>query len=541
VSAARSRTIGTQLALAAVGALLLLLALGFGTARTPERESSGQRSLRTAIENASADSSAASEARAGEASNERAGEAGPEDRAGESVRSRAGLWLPLAGAAHRAAGWIGVLSLQWSLCFFGVLALFWALRPRLGSVGAVLWIAIGLFGSALALATTYLVPELFSFFCAALAGALVWGRRTLPTVEPEQVFQGELSDRRALWRWPVAGLAFGLALGSGPALVPLAVPFVAAARPSRRAPAGGLFVLGAAVALLIATLVTGWPWAPLGLGVDPHLLGWNAVFLFAGRSLGLLPFFLPTFIAVLEPVRDEGRRWIPWCALAGLLVQTATSPFDLAGDSGAPLLASFLPIYALLLLLPSGAKSRWGWAVALVALPWLAAGWLDAAGLREAGWTRPLEPVRRLLPLETTQRELDGVATLDRASGIVLRGLEPEVFPGGDGRLRLFGRRATLVVESTVPLSSIRLELGEGAPSAYEVSGGELGDVLFRPNGEVAVDVQLGKATRRHPTWRSPDGAAVAVIELGLPEAPVAPIPLDLSLARPEGLGGEAP
>jgi hypothetical protein len=92
-----------------------------------------------------------------------------------------------------------------------------------------------------------------------------------------------------------------------------------------------------------------------------------------------------------------------------------------------------------------------------------------------------------------------------------------------------------------VPLSSIRLELGAGAPASFEIAGGELGDVLFRPNGDVALDVRLDGATRRHPTWRSPAGAAVAVFELTLPEAPAAPIPFDLSQARPQGFSEEAP
>ncbi|HSM12887.1 MAG TPA: hypothetical protein VLA66_02385, partial [Thermoanaerobaculia bacterium] len=309
----------------------------------------------------------------------------------------------------------------------------------------------------------------------------------------------------------------------------------------RRGPAGGLFAVGAAAGFGAAIAGGGWPWAPLELWFDPALWGWNALFVLAGRSLGLLPFFLPAWIALARPATDEGRRWIPWSALGALVLLLATAPFDLAGDAGAPLLATFLPLYALMLLLPAGDFDRRALLAALVALPVLAPVWLDAAGAGERPWARQLDLVRHVLPLETTQRQVAGLSTLDRSSGVVLRGVAPAVRGGSRGRLELVEARATLIVESAVPLSTVRLELGAGAPASFEVEGGELGDVLYRPSGDVAVDVRLGSATRRHPTWRSPAGAAVAVFDLVLPEPPAAPIPFDLSQARPEGIGGEEP
>jgi hypothetical protein len=290
-----------------------------------------------------------------------------------------------------------------------------------------------------------------------------------------------------------------------------------------------------------AAVVAGWPWPPLELWYDPALAAWSALGALAGRHLGILPLFVPLLVAFASVGRDEGRRWIPWAAGAALLTQIVTSPFDLAGESGAPGNPWALPLVLLLALLPAATPARGALALAAFAGVTLAAPlFADALGVGEERWARPVQVVRAWLPLETTERALPAEATLDRGSGIVVRGFEPAVYRAGDGRLRLTAARTALWIESATELGSLRLELGDGAPATIEVRGGTAGDLLFRPNGDVALDVSLGAPDRRHPTWRSPLGAAFYRIELVLPRSPAAPLPLDLSIARPPGVSGEA-
>jgi hypothetical protein len=184
---------------------------------------------------------------------------------------------------------------------------------------------------------------------------------------------------------------------------------------------------------------------------------------------------------------------------------------------------------------PSGAPLG---ALALASLALAAPGWLAALGVGERAWARPAAAVRAWLPEDTTLRALPEVAALDRA-GIVLRGEPPAVFAGADGRLRLAGRSAALVVESAAPLVSLRLELAGSAPVDLAVRGATAGDLVLRPDGDIALDVAFGKPWRRHPTWRSPREAYLYRFTIELPRAPAAPIPFDFSLARPLGAGEE--
>lgn len=445
-------------------------------------------------------------------------------------------WVRAAATVRAVAGWPGVFASQWLLWLASALLLVRAVRPKLGSSSATAWVAVVVSASAAPLAALHLVPETFALLGIALAAACIWGRRSAPTAEPEQVYQGDLAERSGAWRWPVAGLGFGLAAAAAPSLLPLAAPFVVAAPRGTRLLRGAAFLVGAALSFAAAALVAGWPWPPLELWYDPRLLGWSALGALVGRHLGIVPLFAPLLLVFSEPARDEGRRWIPWAAAAALLAQVVTSPFDLAGESGAPGNPWALPVVALLALLPATAPSRGALALAAVlGLVLVAPLMLDSLGVGDRRWARPARLVRAWLPLETTQRALPGEAVLDRGSGVVLRGFEPEVFSGKDGRLRLTAARTPLWIESATELGSLRLELGDGAPATIEVRGGAAGEVLFRPSGEVAVDVGLDSPSRRHPTWRSPRGAAFYTVELILPRAPAAPLPVDLSIARPAG------
>ncbi|MBZ0100869.1 MAG: hypothetical protein K8I65_01750, partial [Thermoanaerobaculia bacterium] len=125
------------------------------------------------------------------------------------------------------------------------------------------------------------------------------------------------------------------------------------------------------------------------------------------------------------------------------------------------------------------------------------------------------------------------------SSGIVVRGFPPAVFAAADGTLRITAPNAPLLLESGAELASVRFEFGASAPASIGVTGGRSGDLLARPSGELALDVDLGEPDRRHPTWRSPRGAAIYFVTVTMDKAPPAPVALDLSLARPRGGAGE--
>jgi len=531
-----------KLALAAIAGALLLVAVGVAPGRTPAPGRAtvlwlAVESLATDGDLAPGDDVAAFRERFG---TEPRGADATQD--GElPVPPAARFWVRCAAAVRALAGWPGVFALQWALWLGAALLLVRAVRPKLGGSAAIAWITVALSASAAPLVALHLVPESSALLGVALAAACIWGRRSAPTAEPEQIYQGDLVERAGAWRWPAAGVGFGLAAAAAPSLVPLAAPFVAAAPGAARLLRAAAFVAGAALSFALVALVGGWPWPSLELWYDPALAGWSAFAALVGRHLGVVTLFVPLALALVAPARDEGRRWIPWAVLAALLAQVVTSPFDLAGESGAPGNPWALPLVALLAVWPASAPPRGALAgVALLGLTLVSPLLLDALGVGDRRWARPAERLRSWLPLETTERVLPDEAVLDRGSGIVLRGSEPGVYRGKDGRLRLTAARTQLWIESATPLASLRLELGDEAPAAIEVRGGTAGEVLFRPSGEIAVDVGLASPSRRHPTWRSPRGAAFYAVELVLPRAPAAPLPLDLSIARPAGEPAEA-
>jgi hypothetical protein len=548
-----------RLALLLAGAAVLLAAVALAPGRRPD--STGQRELHLAVESLATDGDLAFDEADAERyrkefgagalqgfrlrvgagrDRERPGPPRARERdAGPRLRAP-WLWVQAAAAARRAGGREAVFALQGLWVLAGVALLAWAAKPRLGSSGAPLVVGLAIFATAAGFSSLFLAPETLLFFCMASASALTWGRRAGPDAEPAQVFAGELTERAGAWRWPLAGAAFGLVATGGAPYLALGAPLLAAASEGRRAGRAALLAGGGALGFGAVTLAGGWPWPPLELWHDPKLLGWAAVGLAVGRHSGLLGWYAAALVAFVAAARGQGRRWIPWSLAAAAAVQVATSPFDLGGDSGAPGAPWFLPALALLAFLPAHPPGRGvALALGLVSLLLVAPGWWAALGLEGRAWARESARVRALLPLDTTLRELPGAVTLER-SGIALSGFAPEVFAGGDGRLRLLGRNAELMVESAAPLESIRLELGASAPADLAIRGATAGDLVLRPDGEVALDVVLGTPARRHPTWRSPRGASIYSFSIELPRAPAAPMALDFSLARP-ALGAEAP
>ena len=444
-------------------------------------------------------------------------------------------WLA-ARAWGAAARWGGELGL-WGfnlLLFWGTAALgWWATRQVWGAL-APLWIAVLLFGSVAFTFLFRLQPELLGLASVVAASALVWSR--FAVAPAKGVYGGEFAAPQVAFRWLAAGLVFGLAATLSPAYLPLAVPLLAAAPRGRRSIGGATFVIGLAATVGGAALLGGVPWAMPSWVFSPALLGWNGFYLLVGRNAGILAGYLPVLLLLAVPSSEAGRRWLPAAALAAAALQLTLYPFDWAGDLAAVGNAWFLPVFGALWFLPGRIeRPRWAVVLLLVAAPLLLPRWwqpLSDGTVAPAAIRRFTEAARTALPFETTLRTLPGAHEIARG-GVRLRATSWNVFPTSSGLAWQGSRAGELAVASDRPLSSLRLAFGEKGPSALQIRGGEAGNTTFRPGGEVAFDVRLGRPARRHPVWWSRQPVAIYFLRLELPQAPLAPIPFDLELARP--------
>ena len=428
----------------------------------------------------------------------------------------------------------------------------WALRAPLGAA-APLWIALFLFGSVAFTSVFRWQSELLVFAAVVVAGALVWGRESPALLEhgADQIYGGDLERREALWPWPIAGLLVGAAAVRHPAYALIAIPMLFdLPRPGRsggRVGAGALFVLPLLLPVAFVVVVQGAPWEAPATFFHPALLGWNALYLAIGRHAGLVVGFLPLVALLLSPRKSGGRRYLPLVVAVAAIGQLLMAPFDWAGDPSAVGNPWFLPLYgALLFCAGSALHLRLALLVALAVVPVLAPFWI--APLSDG--TRPpaalaifTSRLREQLPFETSLRELPGSAELVRA-GVRLRGTGASVRASG-GRLALDAPQAGVLVESDRALASVRLDFSANAPATLAVEGGTTGSTTFRPSGEVAFDIELGKPDRRHPLWWSRAPVSIHFLRLALPETSrigaqgpavaADPVTFDLGLARVAG------
>ncbi len=432
-----------------------------------------------------------------------------------------------------------------------------ALRATLGEA-APIWITLFLFGSV---AFSYVFrwqSEILVFAAVVLAGTLIWGRETPTVVDhgADQIYGGDLEARTALWPWPFAGLLIGAATVRHPAYVLLAIPMLLdlPESPKRggKTAAGALFVLALVVPLGFVLAAHGSPWEMPTLSFHTSLLGWNTLYLVAGRHAGVLVGFLPVVALLLSRRRAResgGRRLLPLVVLVAVVAQLLSSPFDWAGDLSAVGNPWFLPLYGALWFCAGPAlRLRGALLLTVATAPFIAPYWISPLS---DGTTAPAalasftSRIREQLPFETALRDLPGSSEIVRA-GVRLRGAGPSIqrFAGrlawhseGPGRGK-GERRAALLVESDRALSSLRLDFGANAPATLAVEGGTTGNTTFRPSGEVAFDIVLGPPARRHPLWWSRTPVSIYFLGLALPEsrmpatASAEPIAFDLGLAR---------
>ncbi|HLE83068.1 MAG TPA: hypothetical protein VJG13_01900 [Thermoanaerobaculia bacterium] len=429
-------------------------------------------------------------------------------------------------------------------CFLALAALAAAatLERRLGPA-APLWVAAFVFASVAFVYVFRPTPELFSACLVALAFALAYRGEGQPPGRFAEVYAGALPGEeagRGLGRWAAVGALVATAAALHPFYLALLLPLALAAPAGRRRLGAAVLVLSAVVALAawgglgaaagagwlpwerggrLFTPETGFPaadlpvslWPAAGSGpewlpggppdtvLDARLLGWNALFLAGGRHLGVLPYFLPLVLGFLAFRGERGRGAIPLAvagAVAGFLL---VRPFDLAGAGDPVAAACFLPLYPALWFL-AARPVRPGWVVvaAILAAPYLYPSWLAPRAVA-AGAPYASAVARRILPLETTQSALPGVAEVQHGP-LWVRLSAGGIAAGPRGTLRLaLGRGGELWIGSAVEPSALRLELDPGGPTQAEIAGAELLRTVLTPRGVVVFVLDPGAPERRHP------------------------------------------
>ncbi len=471
-----------------------------------------------------------------------------------------------------------------------------ALERRIGPA-AWPWTAALVFASV-AFAYVYLaLPDLLLMAAAALGLALAYGRSEAPAAGTlSQIYGGGSDDAagggrgRFVLRWAIAGALLAIPAVQRPVYGVLLVAMLWVVPRRRRAAGIAALAAGAALAALAVagghwaagggwaphagrhsfTAESGYPgvdypaevWpgpaaAPAGVAavapgtarppLSPRLWGWNAVYLAAGRDVGLIPYFLPGLLLLTLAAGRRGR----WALAAGTALALAAllwlRPHNFFGGAEAIGNRFFLPLYPALWFLaarPGGRvlrRAAGALAAAALAAPFLLPLWREPAGhpVGEDGRYRYVSEVaRRGLPFETTQPAIP--APRAAAGELVLTFLAGDAGPaGGDPRapLRLRGRREVeLMVASPRPLERLTLALGRRSPSRIEIlSGGEAGEVLLRGDGGVSFTVELAPARATHPPASSAEPWSYYPLRFRLPEGP----PFDLELGvEAGGVGG---
>jgi hypothetical protein len=252
------------------------------------------------------------------------------------------------------------------------------------------------------------------------------------------------------------------------------------------------------------------------------LLIWSGVYLSIGRHLGLLPYFVPVLL-LLGYWRERGGRDALLVAVAlafiGLLL---FSPFDLGGPPGSLGNRWFVPFYVSLWFVPREAVRRNLAVLAMVAgaaVLWPL--WLYSpsplAAVEEGRF--PAGPILRRLPYETTQRSLPvraEIVTRDVLVRAVGDGLE---LSGRSGLLVLrAGEVGELLIASPRPLRSVALAFVDTGDSDLQIEGGDVQQMILRPDGGVTFQVQPSGIQIRHPVWWSEEEHHHYLLRIEVPE-----------------------
>ena len=217
---------------------------------------------------------------------------------------------------------------------------------------------------------------------------------------------------------------------------------------------------------------------------DAGLLGHNLVYVALGRSIGIVPYFLPLVVACACLRRGSRRRWLLVAVALGLLAFLIKSPHNFYGGAGAIANRWFLPLYPVCwFLIERPPARRWLAASAVAAALFVGPLWHSAAafpveidaesGARRLRYVSPA--AKRLLPLETSQIHLSSAPGDVQHGDLRVRLVGNGVWPHGDGGIRCrHGADGELLIGSPVPLAGLTVELvpveaGDGEPVSVVV------------------------------------------------------------------------
>lgn len=449
-----------------------------------------------------------------------------------------------------------------NLVLLVVLALLMLKRlARDGSPSAPFWTLAVLFGTVTFAYVRSAWPDLFTGIC--LVAAYLLTEDDAPSEELPQMATARKSQGRLTARWLTVGALMGLVTLQQPFYGVLVVCFVVLAGRERVAMVAPAAAIGLALVLGAAWLAGGelfpgvadWAgnpsvavrpgdelteiakWTERARAVEaPPLVAhgplflWNLAYLAAGRHVGLLLYFLPIFALVASALAV--RRPIVWGGIAILLLFLLLSPFNFFGGPEALGNRAVVPLLLLVAFAVRPSIELW---------PAVAAG-LAGLALILPVWTgidlRPrelqgralIDAVRTRLPFETSQRYLPAAGEAIRR-GLLIRATNDGLLPGtrtADFVLKA-GAEGSLMAAATGSLESLDFEFGPGAGSTLEVAGGEVADLLFRPDGGVTFRVTPNAARVRHPLWGSEAESSFYMLELTIPSASGDDLPFSVS------------
>jgi hypothetical protein len=449
----------------------------------------------------------------------------------------------------------------------------WALVKQ-GSAWGPLWIAVAVFASVAFGHVYWIHPDLFLMACAAAGLALAHLLRAPPAVRDR--------ERRATTSaamWSIAGALLVLPGAWRPPYLLLLVPGLhlaaGGADRSRRARSTIAFVAGAALIALLCLggqeLVSG-NWSPYGgerrgfsalegfPGVDfpasewsqrvqdkgnnswleegtlqvsesASLAGWNLLYLLVGRTVGLIPYFLP---AMVGPLRRRSTRSVRLEMLVGLVVPLAfmmVRPFNFYGGSGAVANRYFLPVFPLFWF--GGAGFLRCLATTVLAAPFVLPLWLAPAQypiVAGEGYRYVGEAARRLLPVETTQRHVKAEGRPDvQLGGLWVRFLDGglTVSPDAADRLLLVpGRTAEITIGSPAAIAGVAIEALDDPATPLLATGP---GTTEPPTASSALVLRFERATARHPMWWTDDDFWLYHVTIESPGPATARVPVRLT------------
>ena len=247
--------------------------------------------------------------------------------------------------------------------------------------------------------------------------------------------------------------------------------------------------------------------------LDAALLGHNVVYALVGRSIGIVPYFLPLVLACACLRPGSRRRWLLLGIAVGLLAFLIKNPYNFYGGAGAIANRWFLPLYPVCwFLIERPPSRRWLAATSLGAALFLFPLWRTAASFpleidpdRGARRLRYVSAAAKgLLPLETSQIHL-GSAPADVQHGdLRVRLIGNGVWPHGPDGIRYRpAADGELLVGSPVRLARLTATL-------TPVSG--------EPGVETVQIVERPARIARHRYWYG--GIPLNYYRLRLPDVP---------------------